>query len=58
MNSKPVLFALEGSQAFGHSVTSQLGISPASHEDRNASITPHSSASRPASGTRLWRPSQ
>ncbi len=34
MNSEPVLFALEGSQAFGHSVASQLGISLAAHEDR------------------------
>lgn len=34
MNSEPVLFALEGSQAFGHAVASQLGISLAAHENR------------------------
>ena len=34
MSSEPVLFALEGSQAFGHAVASQLGVSLAAHEDR------------------------
>jgi len=35
MKSPPVLFALEGSQEFGHAVASQLGISLAAQEDRN-----------------------
>lgn len=34
MNNEPILFALEGSQAFGHAVASQLGIRLADHEDR------------------------
>ncbi|HEY9118561.1 MAG TPA: ribose-phosphate diphosphokinase [Marinobacter sp.] len=34
MSSEPVLFALEGSQAFGHAVASQLGVNLAAHEDR------------------------
>lgn len=43
MNSEPVLFALEGSQAFGHSVASQLGISLAPHEDRTFEDGEHKS---------------
>ncbi|MDK8462042.1 ribose-phosphate diphosphokinase [Marinobacter sp. SS13-12] len=34
MSSEPVLFALEGSQAFGHAVASQLGVNLADIEDR------------------------
>lgn len=43
MDSKPVLFALEGSQEFGRSVASQLGISLATHEDRNFEDGEHKS---------------
>lgn len=43
MNSEPVLFALEGSQEFGHAVASQLGISLAAHEDRNFDDGEHKS---------------
>lgn len=35
MQSEPVLFALEGSQEFGESVASRLGIELASHEERH-----------------------
>ncbi|KPP99446.1 ribose-phosphate diphosphokinase [Marinobacter sp. HL-58] len=34
MNNEPVLFALEGSQDFGHAVASQLGVGLAGHENR------------------------
>ncbi len=34
MDSEPVLFALEGSQEFGQTVASQLGVRLATHEDR------------------------
>lgn len=43
MDSEPVLFALEGSQEFGRSVASQLGISLATHEDRNFEDGEHKS---------------
>ncbi len=35
MDSEPLLFALEGSQAFGKSVASELGITLAEHEHRD-----------------------
>jgi len=43
MNSKPILFALEGSQEFGQAVASQLGITLAAHEDRNFDDGEHKS---------------
>ncbi|PXX92381.1 ribose-phosphate pyrophosphokinase [Marinobacter vulgaris] len=43
MHSEPVLFALEGSQAFGHAVATQLGVSLATQEDRNFEDGEHKS---------------
>lgn len=50
MKSKPVLFALEGSQAFGEAIADRLGIELARHEERNFGDGEHKA--RPLVGIR------